>query len=130
MIPDIVRAAVAGAPVSLRNPDSIRPWQHVLDCLAGYLLLGQRLLSGEPQAATAWNFGPDDDQGVSVRDIVERFQSVWAGLSVQEAPSPDAPHEAAVLRLDSARSRELLSWRPVWSLDDAVRMTVEWYRKF
>ncbi len=130
LIPDIVRAAIAGEPVSVRNPESIRPWQHVLDCLAGYLLLGQRLLAGDTTVAAAWNFGPDDGQAVSVLGIVERFKSVWAELAVSLVQHADAPHEAAILRLDSSRSHELLEWRSVWNVDDAVDKTVEWYQLF
>lgn len=130
LIPDIVRAAIAGEPVSVRNPESIRPWQHVLDCLAGYLLLGQRLLAGDTTVAAAWNFGPDDGQAVSVLGIVERFKSVWAELEVSLVQHVDAPHEAAILRLDSSRSHELLEWRSVWNVDDAVSKTVEWYQLF
>jgi len=130
LIPDIVRAAVAGDPVCVRHPDSVRPWQHVLDCLAGYLLLGQRLLAGDTTVAAAWNFGPDDGQAVSVLGIVERFKSVWAELKVSLVQDPDAPHEAAILRLDSSRSQELLEWQSVWDVDDAVNKTVEWYQRF
>jgi CDP-glucose 4,6-dehydratase len=130
LIPDIVRAAVAGDPVCVRNPESIRPWQHVLDCLAGYLLLGQRLLAGDTTAASAWNFGPDEGPGVSVLGIVERFKSVWTELQVSLEQRADAPHEATVLRLDSSKSHELLHWRSVWNVDDAVNKTVEWYQLF
>jgi CDP-glucose 4,6-dehydratase len=128
LVPDLVRAALAQEPLRLRNPAAIRPWQHVLEPLSGYLRLGQALLAG-PEAEGAWNFGPDDDSALSVQTMVDEMRSHWP--AVADAPSPGPhPHEAATLRLDRGKAARGLGWHPVWSAQSAVAFTVEWYRAF
>lgn len=128
LVPDLVRAQAAGQPLQVRSPRATRPWQHVLDCLSGYLLLGQRLLAGDPACARAWNFGPVADDNRTVGAVLERMQAFWPELGWTDADSK-GPHEAALLGLDSAEARKHLGWAPVWRLDDALRATAQWYRQ-
>ncbi len=128
LIPDLVRSITAHAPLTIRSPHSTRPWQHVLDCLSGYLLLGQRLLAGDEVCADAWNFGPDGGGNRSVAQVLECFARTWPELQWQETSHPQ-PHEAGLLQLDSAKARTHLGWRPVWSFDQAINRTAEWYRR-
>jgi CDP-glucose 4,6-dehydratase len=132
IIPDSVRALVAGEPIVVRNPEAIRPWQHVLEPLSGYLQLGAKLLSEGQRYAGGWNFGPTD-QGSDhpVRWVVERFLGEWgAGSWATPAREGGQPHEAHLLSLDSAKAREQLGWAPVWDSETAVRHTAAWYREY
>ncbi len=131
LIPDIVRAAAAGQAVEIRNPGSVRPWQHVLEPLAGYLTVAAALLGDNPEAvAGAWNFGPDIEATVPVGEICRIFSSAWGegGPQLVYRQEPGAPHEAGLLRLDSTRARLHLGWQPRLSLADALRLTADWYR--
>lgn len=130
IIPDTVRAAAKGEPVAVRNPRSIRPWQHVLEPLSGYLLLGQKLLEGEEEHAGAWNFGPEDEGNVEVAAILERFQAAWPAVRTAFAPDPAGPPETRVLKLDSTKARAGLGWRPAWGWREAVDRTAWWYREY
>lgn len=126
LVPDLMRAAIAGAPVAIRNPRSTRPWQHVLNASAAYLLLAERLWD-DPSLADAWNFGPDDDAR-PVCWIVERISALWGDNLVVVAPDEPQPREASFLKLDSSRARARLGWRPRWNLERALESIVEWYR--
>jgi len=128
LIPDLVRAVQTGQTLQIRSPSSTRPWQHVLECLSGYLLLGQRLLEGDRSFAEAWNFGPAPEANRSVAEILQALREHWPALSWQAA-SDDGLHEARLLYLDSAKARSGLHWAPVWSLHTALQMTAEWYRR-
>lgn len=129
LIPDLVRAASAGAPLEIRSPDATRPWQHVLESLSGYLLLGQRLLEGNADVAQAWNFGPEPDGNRSVADVLGTLQAYWPRLAWHVTAAPQ-PHEARLLYLDSAKARARLDWRPVWNVEQALEATADWYRAF
>jgi CDP-glucose 4,6-dehydratase len=127
LVPDIMRAALAGEEVRVRNPNSVRPWQHVLNPLSGYLVLAQALWAS-PDHAAAWNFGPGEDDARPVGWIVERMAELWPAelrFSVDDGPHP---HEARYLKLDSSRARAGLGWRPPVGLDAALQSVVEWYR--
>ena len=132
ILPDSARALAAGEPVVVRNPDAIRPWQHVLEPLSGYLQLGALLLRDGGQYAGAWNFGPTDQGGDRpVRWVVERFLEEWgAGTWTTPADAGRQPHEAHRLSLDSTKAREQLGWAPVWDAPTAVRRTATWYREY
>lgn len=130
LIPDLVRALGAGQSLEIRSPGATRPWQHVLESLSGYLLLGQRLLAGRADGgdcAGAWNFGPEADGNCSVGDVLGRLQTHWPQLRWHLTATPQ-PHEANLLYLDSAKARSQLGWRPVWSIDQALAATADWYR--
>jgi CDP-glucose 4,6-dehydratase len=125
LVPDVVRAVLAGRPVSIRNLTSVRPWQHVLNPLEGYLLLAERLW-GEQSFAEAWNFGPDAADEQSVGWVVARLAELWGEEVVTVgAPGPQPP-ELPALRLDSSKARSRLGWRPRWELDEGLRRVVEW----
>lgn len=132
IIPDSVRALVAGEPIVVRNPDAIRPWQHVLEPLSGYLQLGALLLDQGSRYAGAWNFGPTEDRSDEpVRWVVNRFISEWgSGSWVPYQGNEVPPHEAQRLSLDSGKARDLLGWGPVWDSETAVRRTAAWYRDY
>lgn len=126
LIADLARATAASQPLQVRSPDAVRPWQHVLDSLSGYLLLGQRLLQGDRHAQGAWNFGPAPDDACTVREVLGRMQKLWPGLAWQPTPGPQ-PHEATLLRLDTRKARDQLGWQPTWRLDEALAATAQWY---
>ena len=127
LIPDMVRSVMAAEPLIIRSPGATRPWQHVLDCLSGYLLLGQRLLAGDPAYAESWNFGPDDTGTRTVDQVCRELAAAWPQLRWNSQPDAEL-HEAGLLKLDSSKAKMLLGWRPVWNFDKAVRHTGEWYR--
>jgi len=128
LLPDCARAFAAGRPVELRNPQSVRPWQHVLEPLAGYLLLAERLWT-DASFAEAWNFGPRDSDASTVSDVVDAVARLWGGTPGWTAQPGDHPHEAMQLRLDSAKAQARLGWAPRLPLDQALAWTVEWYRR-
>jgi CDP-glucose 4,6-dehydratase len=126
LIGDIVRAVRAGETVKLRNPDAVRPWQHVLNPLSGYLLLAQKLC-GSSRAAQAWNFGPRDGDERTVRWIVERLEALWGGALRWELDGAENPPEAGYLALDSGRAERELGWRAEWDLGAALERIVQWH---
>lgn len=126
LIPDVLKAWSAGEPVTLRYPQAVRPWQHALEPLAGYLLLAHRLFTKGPEFSGAWNFGPGEADMCSVGEVVGRLARQWPdapGVQVE----PSELHEAGLLRLDSARARQLLGWRTRWSLRECLEHTLEWH---
>lgn len=129
LIPDLVRAVVAGNELVIRSPDATRPWQHVLESLGGYLLLGQRLLEGNVAAASSWNLGPGPDANQTVAMVLDAMAQRWPRLAWRRDATPQ-PHEARLLYLDSAKARAELGWRTVWSLEQTVAATAEWYQAF
>ncbi len=132
LVPDCLAAFAAGRPVSIRNPASVRPWQHVLEALSGYLLLAERLLyrSGQAQCGAAWNFGPDADDHVPVRTMADILARLWGDDAVvADADQAECElHEAGMLRLDITRATALLGWRPRWSIEQALAATVDWQK--
>ena len=122
-----------GRPIAVRNPASVRPWQHVLEPLSGYLCLAAQLhpaRTSEERApyCEAWNFGPEEADAAPVQHVVETTIEAWGEGDWQDASDPDAPHEAKLLRLDSDKAARRLGWRPVWGLDEALRQTATGYR--
>lgn len=126
LVPDALAAWSRGEALRIRNPHAVRPWQHVLEPLHGYLIVAQNLC--RQQAAEAWNFGPGDDDMVPVADLLDRLAVHWGAGARWQSDTGDHPPEASRLRLDSTRARVMLGWKPVWSLDDALRQTVDWHR--
>jgi CDP-glucose 4,6-dehydratase len=127
LIPDIVRAIDAGRPLVLRNPNAVRPWQHVLEPLRGYLALGAGLLAGD-SVEGAWNFGPGPGSEIGVADMARRFAAA-AGVELAIKIEPSPLPEAGVLRLDIAKAAAGLGWRPVLSIDDAVALSANWWKE-
>lgn len=130
LIPDLIRAISAGTRLEVRSPNATRPWQHVLDALSGYLCLGQKLIEGKNEFAKAWNFGPDSDGNRTVVEVLSgfsRFKTSGLTLSWKVADNPPIQHETNLLYLDSSRARKKLEWRSVWSFDEGLRATAEWY---
>ncbi len=128
LVPDIMRAALAGEEVRVRNPNSLRPWQHVLNPLSGYLLLAQALWQ-EPEYASGWNFGPTEEDARPVGWIVERLQQMWPGELRWALDDGPHPHEARYLKLDSSRARLRLGWRPLVGLEETLASIVDWYSR-
>ncbi|MCE2894489.1 MAG: CDP-glucose 4,6-dehydratase [Flammeovirgaceae bacterium] len=129
IVPDCIRALVEKRPISVRNPSSIRPWQHVLEPLSGYLLLGLRLMES-PSAGQAWNFGPQPEDHFPVIDLVTKSISIWGEGNFETPPLPNQPHEAQVLKLDISKSIEQLQWHPRWNGSEAIERTIGWYFQF
>jgi CDP-glucose 4,6-dehydratase len=131
LIPDIVRAVQAGTAVRVRNPDAVRPWQHVLNPLCGYLTLAQELWRGR-DAASAWNFGPSPQDARTVGWIVQRLAEQWGGALRWEVAETNgqATPEAAHLALDSSRAERGLGWRPTWDLEQALESVVQWHEAY
>lgn len=128
LIPDIMRAIIARRPVQIRNPGAIRPWQHVLEPLSGYLVLAQRLWSEGQPFAEAWNFGPEESSARPVSWIVDCLVRLWGEGAEWGVDGGEHPHEAHYLKLDCAKSRDLLDVSPKLELSEALEWIVEWYR--
>jgi CDP-glucose 4,6-dehydratase len=131
IVTDIVRHLAADQPVPVRNPRAVRPWQHVLEPLSGYLTLAARMLQS-PEAAwcDAWNFGPTPGEEIAVGPLVELFIAAWGSGSWQDASDPGQPHEAHTLRLCIDKALHQLDWRPRWGVAEAVCRTAAWYRRY
>jgi CDP-glucose 4,6-dehydratase len=128
LVPDILRALEKRQPVPIRNPNAIRPWQHVLEPLSGYLLLAQRLAMHGQADAEGWNFGPRDEDARPVQWIVERLCARWGNGASWTVQPGDHPHEANFLKLDISKARQRLQWAPRWSLDTALIRITEWHQ--
>jgi len=132
LVPDCIRAFADNMPASLRYPDAVRPWQHVLEPLSGYLILAERLYRAtNQQFSCAWNFGPDAGSEASALVVAQAVAGLWgAGAVVTKQAGRIHPHEAALLGLDNSHARAALGWRPHWSLPQALQYTVAWYRQW
>ncbi len=127
LLPDVVRAAAAGKPVRIRRPGAVRPWQHVLEPLGGYLLLAEKLWS-DARFAGGWNFGPSERDACTVAEVMEKVVQLWGSALRWEADEGSHPHEATLLRLDISKARRELGWRPRINLSRALQLTVDWYK--
>ena len=131
IIPDMVASLSANQPVLVRNPAAIRPWQHVLEPLSGYLLLAKRLLEPDGERfCSAWNFGPREGEETDVKTLVEKFLAVWGQGEWKDVSDPHQVHEDALLRLKIGKAERELGWRPRWNLEEAIKRTACWYRCF
>lgn len=130
LIPDIIKASVSNKPVLIRNPRATRPWQHVLEPLSGYLLLGKHLLDGNKSVADGWNFGPLKNETLQVQEVLDHMKAVWHYLQYQVQYCTRQPHEAHLLRLDCTKANEQLNWYPVWDMNTAITKTACWYKKY
>jgi CDP-glucose 4,6-dehydratase len=129
LLPDCARAVLEGRPIVVRNPGAVRPWQHALECLCGYLLLAEKLCADGPAHSSAYNFGPDDRDCLPVGEVAKRFCALWPGASCEMAGA-GGPHEAGFLKLDSSKAAAKLGWRRTWGIGPALRATVDWYREY
>ena len=128
LIPDILRAIESNEPVMIRNPLAIRPWQHVLEPLSGYLVLAEALWRTPADATEAWNFGPRDDDARTVQWIVERMCEAWGAGATWTRDESIQPHEAHYLKLDISKARAGLHWQPRWTLAETLDSIVAWHR--
>jgi CDP-glucose 4,6-dehydratase len=130
LIPDIVKEANVKQKVQIRSPYATRPWQHVLEPLSGYLMLGWKLLVGENKFAEAWNFGPAQDSNLSVIDVAEKCKSIWNDIGFEVNVDSANQHEANLLMLDCSKADKILKWKPVLSIDQTMERTILWYKEF
>ncbi len=129
LVPDCARAFMAGQAVLIRRPQAIRPWQHVLEPLAGYLSLAEQLWRDPAMFGEAWNFGPPEDDARSVAWVVERLARLWGDGAGWQQDAGSHPHEAGVLQVDASKARTRLHWRPQLPIENALEWTVDWYRR-
>ncbi len=129
LVPDLMRAFAAGQPAIIRRPQAIRPWQHVLDSLAGYILLAERLWMDGTAYSQAWNFGPVAQDSRCVQSLAAALARAWGdGAAIKVDSTSSSAHETQELRLDSSRARGMLGWRPCWSLERTITEVVRWYQ--
>jgi CDP-glucose 4,6-dehydratase len=127
LIPDLVRGFLSGKPVAIRNPKATRPWQHVLEPVAGYLKLAEHLLKHRGEFASGWNFGPAEEDAWPVARIADSMVEAWSQGASWVQDTGKHPHEAGYLKLDTSKARALLGWNPVLPMRDGLRWLVEWF---
>jgi len=130
LIPDIMKAAADRKICEIRNPDSVRPWQHVLEPLSGYLVLGQKLLEKNQDYSGAWNFGPARNPGIQVKTVLEEIKKEWGEVNFAFTKNGELFHEASVLKINSLKAAELLGWKQVWDTGTAIKKTTNWYKNY
>lgn len=130
LMTDIMVAVSQGKKVKIRNPYATRPWQHVLEPLSGYLMIGQKLLEGKKEFAEGWNFGPSDEGSITVQKVVENIKQHWNEIDYELNLSDDHPHEANLLKLDCSKVHVILKWKDVWDSNNTFEKTVDWYKHF
>lgn len=130
LVPDVMRAASQNEKVLIRNPNAIRPWQHVLEPLSGYLFLGQQLLEAKHKYSGPWNFGPTDEGHRNVLAIVRELQKHWPNIDCQIATDEKNPHEANLLKLDCSKAYAKLKWKQVWDSSTTFAKTAQWYKEY
>ncbi|MBB3187216.1 CDP-glucose 4,6-dehydratase [Microbacter margulisiae] len=130
LIPDFIRAITQGEEVKIRSPYAIRPWQHVLEPLAGYLMLAERLYQDGAPFAEAWNFGPDDKDAKNVEWIVKRICALWGNDASYAIDNHPQPHEATYLKLDCSKAKARLGWEPLWNIETTLKSIVDWNKAF
>jgi CDP-glucose 4,6-dehydratase len=129
IVVDLIKALQAGETLKVRNPQAIRPWQHVLEPLSGYLSLAEKMLSSpSPQWCEAWNFGPEQESEKTVGELVDLFIKAWGSGNWEDISSPYHLHEAGILRLKIAKAKKNLDWCPTWSFEEMIQRTAHWYR--
>lgn len=130
LIPDLVRNASIKKTTPIRNPKSVRPWQHVLEPLHGYMLLGERLLKGEKDFCTSFNFGPEMNDTASVNEMCILAKNSWSDINAEFIEDKAKKHEAGLLKLDISKAREKLGWVPKWDSKKSTSVTVNWYKNY
>ncbi|MDU2063422.1 MAG: CDP-glucose 4,6-dehydratase [Sporomusaceae bacterium] len=130
LIPDCLQSLLMNKPIRIRSPHAVRPWQHVLEPLSGYLLLAEKLFEEGDSFATGWNFGPGEDDSLPVEAIVKILCRLWGANGIYEVDQGEHPHEANYLRLDCSKARTMLKWQPRWNLTTALEETIEWIKAY
>jgi CDP-glucose 4,6-dehydratase len=130
LIPDILQSIADRKSVPIRYPNSIRPWQHVLEPLNGYLTLAERLFESGPEFSEAWNFGPSDEDARTVSWIADKICNMWGDGATWHAESGDHPHEAGLLKLETTKARSRLHWHPLLDLEESLRLVIKWSRQY
>lgn len=130
LIPDIIRASTKSENVLIRSPHATRPWEHVLEPLSGYLLVGQRLLEGDVSIAEGWNFGPKDSSILTVQALLEKACSYWEAVQYTVVEQEKKLHEATLLKLDCSKAKTYLQWESVLTEDETIAFTIDWYKGF
>jgi CDP-glucose 4,6-dehydratase len=128
LIPDVMRAVLEGRKLLIRNPHAVRPWQHVLDPLCGYLMLAEKLCEDPERFSESWNFGPRESETLSVSAVLERLSELWGPGLLWHFDDGPHPHEARYLKLDCTKAKTELGWEPQWNLNSALEATVQWYK--
>jgi CDP-glucose 4,6-dehydratase len=129
LIPDLIRAASKGETTKIRYPNATRPWQHVLEPLAGYLMLGKKLLEGDVTFSGAWNFGPEENQAITVGEVLNLASKYWQKIRYEEEKTVQL-HEAGLLSLNIDKAKLKLGWKPLWNNQVSINKTIEWYKSF
>jgi CDP-glucose 4,6-dehydratase len=129
LIPDLIRAASKGETTKIRYPNATRPWQHVLEPLSGYLMLGEKLLEGDATFSEAWNFGPEENQSITVGEVLKLASKNWQKIRFEEENSVQL-HEAGLLSLNIDKAKLKLGWKPIWNNQVSIHKTIEWYKSF
>jgi len=130
LIPDCIRKLEKNEPIIIRNPYALRPWQHVLEPLSGYLLLAEKMYQSPGKYCEAWNFGPEEESMKPVGEVTDLVAKNWGEGSWESQLDKNAPHEAGILRLDITKARTKLGWKPFWDIEHTVRATVDWYKSY
>jgi CDP-glucose 4,6-dehydratase len=130
IIPDCIRALESNKPVEVRNPNAMRPWQHLLEPLSGYLLLASRMYEEPQKFCNAWNFGPNHDSIIPVAEVADKVVTLWGNGSWIDLSNENAPHEAKLLSLDISKAKMYLKWFPIWNTEKAIEKTVDWYKEY
>ena len=129
LIPDCITALSKHEKIIIRNPLSIRPWQYILDPISGYLILGDRMYDDGQKFSGAWNFGPNDENNISVEQLVKLVIRFW-GTGEYEGCDQINPHEAQLLKLDISKAKTLLGWKPQYTVEEAIKRTITWYKAY
>jgi CDP-glucose 4,6-dehydratase len=130
LIPDLIKGALIGKNTLIRYPKSTRPWQHVLDPIFGYLMLGEKLLNSKIDFASAWNFGPEENEILSVEQVLEFSKNIWNKINFEFESVNKHPHEAGLLSLNIDKAKNILGWSPNWNNVKSITKTIEWYKEF
>lgn len=130
LIPDIIRATITGQTTAIRYPNATRPWQHVLEPILGYLQLGDHLYKGDIEFAEAWNFGPEENEVLTVSEVLEMAKSTWDKIEYYVDTEKQHFHEANLLSLNINKAKTKLGWKPKWSNSESIKHTIDWYRAY
>lgn len=130
IIPDCIKAIETGKPIDIRSPRAVRPWQHVLDPLSGYILLTKKMWENPNRYCEGWNFGPKSDSIATVWEVASKLIEFYGSGTLKDSSDPNAYHEAMLLMLDTNKAKFLLGWEPKWNIDKTIKMTVDWYKRY